>query len=208
MNRYQPVNRQIYRDRAAQWHVNFRRDLEGIRADPSLTASGKREQIALAYQQALGEIHQARADEERHIAERKEYLEDNLFNVTPRTGAADFISYRDAQDRVASIPADDAEDTAMRYLAQAERSGDTHLAKAVIQRAMEEEWVPVLNRYAETHAGTEPKLQELFDLTAGTRTTTSLMQSFITEGTYTIPAPAELSGPLLGDPEATSSTAA
>lgn len=192
MSKYTPLNRQVYRDRAATWHAEFRTQLEKIRADQNLAPEGKRSQIARAYTEALKEIHQARADEERHATERQEYLERDLFGIIPTTGGADLISYRDAYDRVANLPQDGAQDAAIRLLTQAERSNDTHLAKAVIQRAMEEEWVGVLNRYAETHAGTEHKLQELFDMTTGTSTAFGLMASFVAEGTYTLPVPTEL----------------
>lgn len=192
MSKYQPVNRDVYRARATSLKISFRDNLEAIRNDNSLTESGKQSQIARAYNEALAGIENARAEEERHASERREYLEADLFGITPLSGGADLISYRDAYDRVADIPQDGAQDTALRLLTQAERSHDSHLAKAVIQRAMEEEWTPVLNRYAETRAGTEHKLQELFDMTAGTSTTFGLMAGFVAEGTYSLPVPIEL----------------
>jgi len=192
MSKYRPLDRQIYRDLALEQHKIFRDRLENIRSDAQLSPEGKRAAIASAYTDARNKITNAQAAEEAHASDRRAYLEADLFGMSPIAGGADFMSYRDAYDRVANIPPDGAKDAASRLLTQAERSSDSHLAKAVIQRAMEEEWVEILNSYAETHAGTAHKLQELFDLTAGTSTTFGLMAGFVAQGTYNLPVPGEL----------------
>lgn len=56
-------------------------------------------------------------------------------------------SFRDAQDRAARV---DSPDQAARLLAQAERSGDEVLARAVAVRAFDRRWKDVTESYSET----------------------------------------------------------
>lgn len=169
----------------------FSRDVERIRADSQLSDAGKEAAIARAYVTAQEALGRMQAQQEADAKRRVRALEREIFGLYGAADASESISYRDAQDRAAALP-DDGEQQALRLLHQAERSGDRHLAKAIVQRALEARWAQVLNAYADEHPGSEPKLQELVDIYVGLPGSESLARLLGRAMAYELPKPAEL----------------
>jgi hypothetical protein len=120
--------------KALQIKADFQRHLDRVRADTSLSDSGKRAMIQSYHDEYTRELATLEGDESRALANRKLKLERDLFGLAGISDSSTAISYRDAQDRVAALDSG-AQNEALRLLSQAERSGDTHLAKAVALRA-------------------------------------------------------------------------
>jgi hypothetical protein len=140
----------------------YQRQAAAIRNDTNLTETGRDAALARAYIRALDTATDAKATEEGTAAARRTTLEREVFGITGTADANTAISYRDAQDRAASIVnMRDAE----RLLNQAQLSGDTHLAKAVAHRALQDGWTDILATYANATPGFADKIQQLIDLT-------------------------------------------
>ena len=141
--------------------ATYQGQVSAIRADTSLSQEGRRVSLARVYISYRDAVAQIQAGEQAANATRSDTLERDLFGLNGLTDASTAISYRDAQDRAASI--EDSRD-ALRLLKQADLSGDVHLAKAVALRALQEGWVDAISTYAASHPDVEGKLQELLSL--------------------------------------------
>ena len=86
-----------------------------------------------------------------------------MFGLSGNPGPQDVISYRDAQDRVGNLGADD-EAKAAQLFDRAQLSGDKILAAAVVNRAFEAGWVDVAYSYIESHPYYGPTVEELWSL--------------------------------------------
>lgn len=176
--------------KAIEIRGEFNRNVAAIRASTTLNDAGKREAIQNHYDRAAERLTTLATEDARTTADRKRKLERDLFGLSGTADSSTAISYRDAQDRVAAIDGSDQQQ-AVRLLTQAERSGDNHLAKAVALRAFEEGWVDVLNSYADSHPGTEAKIQELLDMQPN-NSSAALAAVLGAAMTYELPRPAEL----------------
>ncbi len=152
-----------------QLHAKLNSEVDRVRADRAFTLQAKRVLLARAYRDARRQMDAARAQTLASREQERARLTRELFSVagllgniaTTETRVGVAVSLRDAQDRAARL-ADEQE--ALDLLARAERSGDEVLARAVVERSLEQLWLAPLNAYAEAHPGTEPKLQRLVDL--------------------------------------------
>jgi hypothetical protein len=168
--------------------------VEQIRNAKGYSAEGKRVLIARAYQRRMQEMAELRSAANTALSKERDTLVRDLFgldrfvNLTDPTGsrASLAVSYRDAQDRVARL---EREDEALELLARADRSGDEILARAVVERSVEQQWLGVLNTYADARPGTEPKLQRLIDMDS-----LNMRDSLAREMSYSVAAPAEVAG--------------
>ncbi|QSZ54496.1 hypothetical protein RI444_07650 [Paenarthrobacter sp. AT5] len=149
---------------AEKLRADQRQQIEAIRANRNLSPEGKRAQIASVYLRAKKEVAKLEQQEATARANRIHSLRKSVFGLgLGYQSAQDMISYRDAQDRVASLGHDD-EDKASQLLDRAELSGDTVLASAVVNRALEAGWVNVANAYIEAHPHYGSMVEELWDL--------------------------------------------
>jgi hypothetical protein len=191
-------------DKAGQIKEQLRRDVESIRNDPRFTDEAKRVQLARAYRDAKREMTKLRTAQADSAQQEREQLERRLFGIdrfvnlsNPHESRATLaVSYRDAQDRAARLD----QDGALGLIGRAVRSGDEILARVVLERAVEQNWIDVLNAYAERNPGSEPDLQRLVDLNAleatGAARTTSryARQSVTVELLHALDKPAEIAG--------------
>lgn len=139
----------------------YQTQAKAIRNDANLNDTGRQTALARAYIRARDTAADAQATEEHTTTTRRTTLEREIFGITGTADANTAISYRDAQDRAASIANQrDAE----RLISQAQLSGDTHLAKAVAHRALQENWTDILTTYANSTPGLADKIQQLIDL--------------------------------------------
>lgn len=139
-----------------------------IRADKSLTAAGKRIQMARATVEAK---KLAGAAMEQHATERAQRAESARKVAFGSFGdsASDRLAMRDAHDRAAKIEkVADAE----AMLARAIRDSDQSLAKAVAARAHERGWNSVANTYGTTF-GCQTAIDELRVTPSGPHTATA-----------------------------------
>lgn len=160
-----------------------------IRADTNLSDAGRQTALARAYTRARNIAADAKATEDGTTTTRRTTLERELFGITGTADANTAISYRDAQDRAASIT--DQRD-AQRLIDQANLSGDTHLAKAIAHRALQEGWTDILATYANERPGSSDKIQQLIDLAP------SVARSLSAGMVFTVERPRELAH--LSDP--------
>lgn len=143
--------------------AGLRQQIDYIRNDRKLTPEGKRQQVAAVYLQAKRQLEFLKADEANKRSNQITDLRRTLFGAAGTSDAQTAISYRDAQERVGALGIED-EDRAAKLLDQAILSGDDVLVKAVIQRALDVQWVNVANKYIETHPYYGAKLEELWNL--------------------------------------------
>ncbi|MGF6833999.1 hypothetical protein QF015_002174 [Paenarthrobacter sp. TE4293] len=148
---------------AATVQEGLRQQLAYIRADKRLTDTGRRQQIAAVYLQAKNQLTALKNDESKKRTDQVNYLRRLLFGSAGTSDAQTAISYRDAQERVGVLGLED-QDKAAKLLDQAQLSGDDVMVKAIIQRALDLQWVDVANKYIETHAYYGEKLEELWHL--------------------------------------------
>jgi hypothetical protein len=151
-----------------QLNAKLNSEVDRVRTDRAFTSEAKRVLLARAYLDARTQMDAARAHVRGSREQERARLTRELFSVagllgniaTAETRAGVAVSLRDAQDRAARLA---GEEEALDLLARAERSGDEVLARAVVERSLEQLWLAPLNAYAEAHPGTEPKLQRLVD---------------------------------------------
>ncbi|WP_329411939.1 hypothetical protein OG563_06010 [Nocardia vinacea] len=129
-----------------------------LREDKRYTEEGRRNAIAAAYLDAVAqarELHQQYATEARA---KRPKLERELFGIPSSGDPTALLSWRDAQDRADRI---EGEKDGIRMFERAVQSGDTHLAKAVLARAVRSDWTPILEQADTILPGSTDKLAEL-----------------------------------------------
>lgn len=169
-----------------------RQQIEYIRADKRITDEGKRQQIAAVYLQAKRQLDALKADEANKRSSQITDLRRTLFGSPGTSDAQTAISYRDAQERVGALGLEDA-GKAAKLLDQAELSGDEVMVKAIIQRAIDVQWVDVANKYIEAHPYYGAKLEELWNLDSESSEGIDAI-GFMNSLTFHIDKPGELSG--------------
>lgn len=152
------------RTKALALQGEFQRGVAGIRSDTNLSAEGRQAAILPLYNATKVKIDALRAQEQTDATRRQATLEREIFGTIGSSDPGAVISYRDAQDRANALPAIGGEADAVRLLEQAQRSGDTQLAKAIAQRAFTVGWVNALNAFGEANPRTGEQIQELFDI--------------------------------------------
>lgn len=152
-------------DEADKIRVKLSQDADRARGDTSLSAAGKNQKIAQAFQQA-NEAMTALVDRHEAVSRLEAAsLARELFGAGS-ANSTDVLSQRDAADRATALN-DPAE--ALTLLHTADRNSDRVLVKAVASHAADRAvsdpiagpvWLPVLQKYADTHGSAA-------DLTAG-----------------------------------------
>ncbi|UZX04016.1 hypothetical protein F8G81_16460 [Arthrobacter sp. CDRTa11] len=170
--------------------AGLRQQIDYIRADRTLTREGKRQQIAAVYLQSKREIDALKADEANKRANEIGSLRRTLFGSAGTSDAQTAISYRDAQERVGALGIED-EGKAAKLLDQAMLSGDDVLVKAVIQRALDVQWVNVANKYIDNHPYYGEKLEQLWYLDSASSEEVNAA-TFTNSLTFHIEKPSEL----------------
>lgn len=182
-----------YDTQVQQIHDSYQRAVEHARARFNDGRDGQRardHKIAAAWHDARSKLDALQGDEAGARRERRRTLERSLFQPGKGDGtdpATTRLSYRDALDRAATIS--DATE-AKRLLAQADKSGDELLAKAVAQHASEMQWGDVLKAYFTDRPGQVDAYNELSNLIASESDPTS---GFHRSVKYALPTPSELS---------------
>ncbi|WP_432457943.1 hypothetical protein [Cellulomonas iranensis] len=146
---------------AYEINVAYQRNIAAIRADSNLSDEGKVSEMAAAYTSAAETLRGLQSQEQASDSARRTSLMREVFGIqgTPDPSAA--ISYRDAQDRAASLV---NERDAVRLIEQADLSGDEHLARAAARSAYENGWGDALTAFAASRPQLASKLQELREL--------------------------------------------
>ncbi|WP_186626598.1 hypothetical protein [Rhodococcus sp. BP22] len=147
-----------YLDTAEEAIEGYKGKLDAIRANTNLSATGRRQQIAAAYDTARETVDYARGKHEWTKQAHRQRLERKVFGPSTKTlTGADAISWRDAQDRAAKLlptsysePHNNAalEAEALTTLNRALQSGDDHLARAIVTVAFDQRWADVANAYS------------------------------------------------------------
>ncbi|MAS06195.1 MAG: hypothetical protein CL534_16145 [Ahrensia sp.] len=146
-----------HRQKIIELRAAYNNALADVRGDASLSELGRTQMIARAWTNTRAEI--ARLEQLDFDTNVKRYndIERQVFG-TAATSGADAVSFRDATDRADKL---DTAEAAMKALGNAELSGDTILAKAVVMRAWQADWGQVVDQYAVTHPTVTDKLAEL-----------------------------------------------
>ncbi len=144
-----------------KWHV------DSVRNDPSLTAEYKQRHIARHYLDAK-RAHAEVVEQDTHDRDaRRRMLEQDVLGtgVSGLDSGAAIVSRRDAGDRAAALQ-DERE--ALALLRRADRSGDEPLARAIAERALDEQWAEVGNAFIANRPTIAPRYEELWDHRAPT----------------------------------------
>ncbi|WP_461164944.1 hypothetical protein [Arthrobacter sp. R4-81] len=170
-----------------------RDSIEAIRANRNLSPEGKKAQIARVHLQAKNEITKLERQEAGNRKARINDIRKQVFGLTGYQSAQDVISYRDAQDRVAGLGTQD-EQKAMALYDRAELSGDSILAAALVNRALEAGWLNLANTYIEANPYKGAMVEELWHLQqAEPGANGSVQEEIVNSLAFHIQKPTELS---------------
>lgn len=177
-----------HRQQMIDLRAAYRKALDEIRGDISLSELGKQQLMARAWTNTRAELARlTQLDFDTHVA-RYDTLEKSVFGTTATSGA-DAVSARDADDRAGRL--DNAE-SALDALLKTERNSDPVLARAIVLRAWEMGWDTVVDRYAITHPKVTSQLAELGSLKRHLTDRASKLGGNIAGGG--LPRPTELDG--------------
>lgn len=156
------------RSKVTDINKRLRSTLDDIRDNRSYSESGRRVEMAKA---TLAARQEAQALQTRFIAarnERRTALEKRLFGATAGSLPAELMVLWDSHDRARRLETEDAARDALRLAGQ---FGDTVMARAIAQRAIDKGWADVVDAYAES-AGTVTRelLDELANIPDGKNT--------------------------------------
>ena len=175
---------------AEKVRADQRTRIEAIRANRNLSPEGKKAQIARIYLESKNEVAKL---EKQEAANRKARINDirkEVFGLNGYQTSQDVISYRDAQDRVAALGIND-EEKALALYDRAELSGDSILAAALVNRALEAGWVNLANTYIEANPYKGEKVEELWELQQATAGN-SVQEQIVNSTVFHIQKPSEL----------------
>lgn len=142
-----------YFDQAAKARSQYQDQLKQIEQDETLSETGKSQAMARAYQVAESKMRDLRASHEKALNEERSRLQQAAFRVSDQ----DMASFRDASDRAEQLANVDA---ALARLERAALVGDSIMTRAIGQRAFQQQWSPVLQRYAEVDPDGSKKLTD------------------------------------------------
>lgn len=151
-----------YRDTAATLRTTHAHAIEQIRANPKLSADGKKAEIAKVYRETAPKIADLEAKERKALADQRLELERALFGQMA-SDPSSLMSYRDAQERVARLTPDDHAE-ARQLLHTAQISGDNTLAAALLGHAINVGWGDIVNSYSQQHPDKAVQLKDLSDV--------------------------------------------
>lgn len=144
-----------------------------IESDPTLSDQGRSEAMTEIRDSAQARLDQLKAAEVKAIKDKTTSLERSVFGYASKTDPSEIISRRDADDRADRITeAKEAE----ALLERAERSGDTHLAQAIVRIAAVKGYDKVVQAYEREHPSTGSKLALLAQIQRSTSQGNYLMQ--------------------------------
>lgn len=155
------------RQQANDIHNAHRRQVDAIRNDGSLSAEGRRGQLARNYLHHQGQLDQlytsADAREQRDVADARR----RAFGLPAGADGATVLAHRDARERVANASPGEA----ARLLEDALNSGDRTMQTAVGQRAFDQagpadvggHWGTVLERFAGSSPARQRAVGDLAD---------------------------------------------
>ncbi|WP_069627130.1 hypothetical protein [Streptomyces niveus] len=158
--------------------------IEGRR---ELSAEAKRIAIARAYKEARDTVAAAGEEHIEQVQTQRRILGRKVFGQQPTSDTAAIVSRRDADARVAGL-----EDPRQgeQLLAQAERNGDEHLARAVAAHAADFGWHDVLSTYASSRPDAIEGIQQIQELPDTDDPVFRLQHAM----TYSVVQPAQLDG--------------
>lgn len=136
--------------------------IAAIRADRTLSDTGKQQQIAQVHLKTRGAIEAQSKRETEAVAKALGDLERRVFGLMPST-PQDVVYYRDAQERVSRFTSDDRT-RAGELLHLAHLSGDDILGAAIVRRALAFGWDEIVNAHTEQHPAVATDLKDLSDL--------------------------------------------
>lgn len=131
---------------AIKYHTDqFHSLVDEIRADNRYTQEAKQEQLEEFYKTAKSNYDTQREEVMKIAQNEYDILEKNLLQLNLKD-SSDVISWRDAVDRTLDITnLEDAE----RLMERAKSSGDEHIMKALILRAIENEWAKFFEQHSD-----------------------------------------------------------
>lgn len=152
-----------YRTEAGQLAEHFTEVHAKVEADPSLTTTGKREQLEPLHAEVTEQLTALLKREKAAVKQVKETLERRVFGLSPSASndPAKVVSFRDAQSRAREL---EDSDVAEEIYQSALRSGDNILASAVLEKALIRGWKNIREDYLERNAGTRNDLDDLESL--------------------------------------------
>lgn len=151
---------ETYRTQAGELAQHFTQVQAQVQADPSLTPTGKREQLEPLHAEVTEQITALRNREKAAVNKVKENLERRVFGLSPSASSdpAKVVSFRDAQARAREL--EDSND-AEEFYHSALRSGDNILATAVLEKALVRGWSSIKEDYLSRNATTRGDLEDL-----------------------------------------------
>jgi hypothetical protein len=151
-------------EQADRIFTEYRRQVELVRANKSLSREGRRASLADIYLTSKEKMAAVFEKENGQREARRQVLERALFGISELRGdpASLTISRRDAMDRVEKV---ETTDQALALLARA--TGDEVLARTVAQWGYERRNADVVNAFLETRPELDADFNELWSLPAG-----------------------------------------
>jgi len=132
------------RDLAESVTDQANRELSAVKNDPRLTEDARYQDTAKIRNDLREKLAALRDKEDAIVADKLRSLERTVLG-TAGSNPAEVISYRDAAERAASV--DDLRE-AEEMMRRALLSGDSGLAKALLNRAVEKGWSTVADAYS------------------------------------------------------------
>jgi predicted DsbA family dithiol-disulfide isomerase len=148
------------RDSALAQKRRLREATEGIQNNRDLTPEAKDRQIAELRANAERALLDLANKEATYITEKLASLRRTIDGPVG-TSSTDVIQFRDAQDRAERL---DKQSDAERVMERAIRSKDSSLAHAVFQRAIEQGWATVIDKFTEAHPSTSDAVNDYVTL--------------------------------------------
>jgi hypothetical protein len=164
------------RDKIALVQRNLDEAIAPIRADTTLSDSGRRTKLAKETLAARKRAAELKDEFQAARESRRTVLERRVFGITGDTSPTDILVMRDSRDRAAQLESADDGILALKLASQA---GDTFMARAVAQVAAAKGWGSVLASFADSaDVFTRTALEELADIPTGRNTNLADIAAF------------------------------
>lgn len=150
------------RDTAEATLARHRSRMEQIRADRTLSPTGKAAELAKNYLTESAILKDLQRQETETLSTKRSELERKLFGQVSTDPSA-IIAYRDAQDRVGRLAMNE-QHKALEMLRTAALSGDKTLSAAVVGRALAVGWSKVMDQHTSQDPAVATELQDLADV--------------------------------------------
>lgn len=174
----------------------YNADVRAAREDLTLSPLGRYQRLQTLYTTARDRVGQLRSGLDQSTNGDRRTLERRLFGLPGSAGAADVVSFRDAQDRVASVKR--AEDLG-ELMERASTSGDEMLLRAGFARAWQESanplgsdtWAGLVAEYLDQYPSARRDADALSQLTSPRGRAAGMLERI----GMTVSKPAELNRP-------------